>query len=73
MRRLKNKIYKHKIAVSKNVYIDKLNEIVGKYNNICHRTNRINPANLKSGTYIDYGAEHNGKDPKFKVGGHLRI
>ena len=32
IRTLKNKIYKHMTAVSKNVYIDKLDDIVNKYN-----------------------------------------
>ena len=34
IRTLKNKIYKHMIAVSKNVYFDVLDNIVDKYNNI---------------------------------------
>ena len=37
-RTLKNKIYKYMISVSKNVYIDKLGDIVNKYNNIYHGT-----------------------------------
>ena len=32
-RTLKNKIYKYMSAISKNVFIDKLQELVGKYNN----------------------------------------
>ena len=35
---LKNKIYNHVTAVSKNVYFDVLNDIVNKYNNTFHRT-----------------------------------
>ena len=38
MRTLKNKIYKHMIAVSKNVCCDMLNDIVPKYNNSYHIT-----------------------------------
>ena len=38
IRTLKTKIYKHMNPVSKDVYIDKLDEIVNKYNNKCHRT-----------------------------------
>ena len=34
IRTLKNKIYKYMTSVSKNVYIDKLDDIVGEYNNI---------------------------------------
>ena len=37
-RTLKNKIYKYMTSVSKNVYIDKLDDIVNKYNNIYHST-----------------------------------
>ena len=38
MRTLKNKIYKSITSISKNVYIDKLDDIVNKYNNAYHRT-----------------------------------
>ena len=37
-------------AVSKNVYIDKLDEIVDKYNNKYQRTIKMKPADVKSGT-----------------------
>ena len=33
----------------------------------------MKPTNVKPGTYIKYGVEHNDKDPKFKVGDHVRI
>ena len=33
IRTLKNKIFKHKAAISKNVYFDVLDDIVNKYNN----------------------------------------
>ena len=33
IRTLKNKVYKYMTSVSKNVYIDKLDDIVNKYNN----------------------------------------
>ena len=33
---LKNKIYKHMIVMSKNVYIEKLDDVVSKYNNTYH-------------------------------------
>ena len=38
IRTLKNKIYKHMTAISKNVYFDSLNDIVDKYNSTYHRT-----------------------------------
>ena len=41
------------ISVSKNVYIDKLDGIVNKYNNTNHSTIKIKPIDVKSNTYID--------------------
>ena len=38
IRTLKNKIYKYMTSISKNVYIDKLDDIVNKYNNTYHKT-----------------------------------
>ena len=40
-------------SVSKNVYIDKLNDIVNKYNSTYHRTIKMKPVDIKSNTYID--------------------
>ena len=40
-------------SVSKNVYIDKLNDIVNKYNNTYHRTIKIKPVDVKDNTYIN--------------------
>ena len=67
-RTLKNKIYKYMISNSKIVYIDKLDDIVDKYNNIYHNTTKIKPVDVKSSTYIDSSKEINDKDSKFKVG-----
>ena len=33
----------------------------------------MTPADVRPGTYIDYGVEHNDKDAKFKAGGHISI
>ena len=71
IRTLKNKIYKHMSAVSKNVYIDKLNDIVNEYNNTCHRTIKMKPADIKDNTYIDFSKEVHDKDAEFKVGDHV--
>ena len=60
-------------AVSKNVYIDKLDDIVNEYNNTYHRTIKMKPTEVKDNTYIDSIKEVNDKDPKFKVGDHIRI
>ena len=73
IRTLKNKIYKNMTAVSRNVYIDKLSDIVNEYNNICHRTIKMKPVDVKDNTYINFDKEVNDKDPKFKVGDHIRI
>ena len=53
MRTLKNKIYKYMTSVSKNIYIDKLDDIVNKCNTTYHSTVKMKPVNVKSSTYID--------------------
>ena len=70
---LKNKIYKYMTAISKNVYIDKLEDIVDESNNTYHRSIKMKPIDVKDSTYIDFEKEVNNKDPKFKVGDHVRI
>ena len=60
-------------SISKNVYTDKLNDIVNKYNNIYHSTIKMKPVDVKSNTYIDSREEVNNKNPKFKIGGIVRI
>ena len=73
IRTIKNKIYKYMTSTSKNVYIDKLDDIVHKYNNKKHRTIKTKPLDVKDNTYIDFGKEVNNNDPKFKIGDHVRI
>ena len=73
IRTLKNKIYKYMTAISKNVYIDKLDDIVDEYNNTYHRTIKMKPVDVKDNTYIDFKKEINDKDPKFKVGDPVKI
>ena len=58
---------------SKNVYIDKLDDIVNKYNDTYENTIKIKPVDVKSSTCIDCRNENNDKDPKFKVCDFLRI
>ena len=60
-------------AISKNVYIDKLDDIVLEYNNIYHRTIKMKSVHVKDNTYIDFETEVNDKDPKFKAGDYVRI
>ena len=73
IRTLKTKICKYMTSVSKNVYIDKLDDIVNEYNNTCHRAIKMKPVDVKHKTYIDSMELHSIKDPKFKVGDHVRI
>ena len=75
MRTLKNKIYKYMASISKKVYIDKLGDIVSKYNknNTYHTSIKMKPVDVKDNTYIDSKKEVNDKDPKFKIGDHVRI
>ena len=65
IRTLKNKIYKYMPSISKNVYIDKLDDKVNKYNDICHNTIEMKPVDVKSSTYINSSKEVNDKDPRF--------
>ena len=73
IRTLKAKMYKYMTSISKNVYIDKLDDIVNEYNNTYHRTIKMKPVDVKNNTYIDSNKEVNDKDPQFKVGDHVRI
>ena len=61
IRTLKNKIFKHMAAISKNAYLDVLDDIVNKYNNTVHKTIKTKPIDVTG----DYYAEFNKKDPKF--------
>ena len=60
-------------AISKNVYFDVLDDIVNKYNNTVHRTIKMKPIDVTSDSYAEYNKDFNKKDPKFKVGDHVRI
>ena len=60
-------------SISRNVYIDKLDDIVNEYINTYHRIIIMKPIEVKDNTYINSMKEVNDKDPKFKVGDHVRI
>ena len=60
IRTLKTKIYKGMTSISKNVYIDKLDDTVNEYNNTYHRTIKMKPVDVKDNTYIDLKKEVNG-------------
>ena len=55
IRTLKNKIYKYMISISKNIHIDKLDDIVNEYTNTYHRTIKMKPIDVKDNAYIDFG------------------
>ena len=73
IRTIKNKIYKYKTSISKNVYTNKLYSIVNKYNHIYDATTEMKPADVKSSTYIDFDKNNNKNDPKLQVDDHVRI
>ena len=54
IRTLKNKIYKYMTAISKNVYIDKLDDIVKEYNNKYHTSIKMKLVDVTENTYIDF-------------------
>ena len=60
-------------AISKNVYVDVLDDIVNKYNNTIHRTIKMKPIDVTDDSFAEYNEESNKKDPKFKIGDHVRI
>ena len=68
-RTLKNKIYKHMTAISKNVYVDVLGDIV----NMVHKTIKMKPIDVTNDSFAEYNEESNKKDPKFEVGDYVRI
>ena len=59
-------------SISKNVYINKLDDVVNKSNNIYHSAIKMKSVYIKSNTYIDSSKEIDNKDPKFKIGDIVR-
>ena len=60
-------------STSKNVYVDKSDDIINKYNDTYHRTIKLKPIDVKDNAYINIDKEVNDKKPKFKAGDHVRI
>ena len=60
-------------SISKNVYIDKLGDIVNKCNNTYHGTMKMKRVDVKQSTYIDFSKEIDDKDPTFKIGNIVRM
>ena len=76
IRTLKTKIYKYMTSVSKNVCIDKLDDIVGEYNNTYHRTIKMKTIDVKDNIYIyiyRFLKKLMIKITKFKVDNYVRI
>ena len=71
IRTLNNKIYKYMTSISKNVYIDKLDDI--SCNKTYYITIKMKPTDVNPSMYIDFNKENNKTDPKFKVGDNVRI
>ena len=70
---LKSKINKYMTSVSKNMYIDKLGDIVNKHNNTIIVQLKWNLFDVKSNAYIDSSNETNNANPKCKIGDIVRI
>ena len=59
--------------ISKNVYFNVLDDIVDKYNNTYHKTIKMKPIDVEDDSFAEYNEQSKEKDPKFKVGDHVRI
>ena len=70
---LKNKIYKYMATVGRNVYFKVLDDVVAKYNNTYHSSIKMKPKDVTDDSFVEYNEESNKKDPKFKIGNHVRI
>ena len=57
----------------KNFFFDLLDDIVNKYNKTVHRSIKVKPMDVTSDSYAEYNKDSNKKDPKLKVGDHIRI
>ena len=73
IRTLKNKIYKYLTAISKNVHINKSDDILIKYNNTYHSTVKMKLFDVKLNTYINSTKEDNDEEPECKIGDIVRI
>ena len=54
-------------SISKNAYIDKLDDIVNKYNNAYHRTIEMKSVDVKPSMYIDFNKENNKEGLNLKL------
>ena len=56
---LRNKIFKHIIAFSKNVDFDVLDDIINRCNNTVHRTIKMKPIEVTGDSYVEYDENPN--------------
>ena len=70
---LLKKVYKYMISISKNVFINKVDDIAQKYNCTYHSTIKIIPVNVKSNTFNNSSKWIKGKVPKFETGYIVRL
>ena len=73
IRTVNNTIYRYMTSISKNVYIDKLDDIVNKYNNTSQNTIKMKSVDVKSSTYINSSQEINDENTKCKIDDIVRI
>ena len=66
IRTIKSKIYKYMTSISKNAYINELDDIVNEYNNTYHNTIKVKHIDVKDNTYINTSKKINYKDPKIE-------
>ena len=67
IRTLKNKIYKYMFSISKNTYIDKLDDILIEYKNTYHKAIKTKPVDVKSDSYAEYNKKSNKNIPNLKL------
>ena len=70
---LLKKVYKYMISISKNVFINKVDDIAQKYNCTYHSTIKIIPVDVKSNTFNNSSKWIKGKVPKFETGDIVRL
>ena len=70
---IRNEINKYMTSVSKNVYIDKVDDTVNKCNNTPHKTIKMKPVDVNSSIHIDFSKENNKESPKFEVSDNVKI
>ena len=73
IRTLKDKIYEYMTLISRNVYVDKLDEIVNQYNNTYRKTIKMKPVDISLCMYLEFNIKNSKGDCKFKVVDNVRI